>query len=521
MSTSQSIRVRLSRSYFIFFMLVVLLGGISVGMISYENSVSSEIRDRWLQNTMLIGDFENFTSDYRSDEGSALLSPTPEAIEAEDREMARLDKLIIQTELRFEQIPHDKEETALFRQFTKQWEDYKSSKTRVFAAYHSGDRSNARLLFQTESKDNYSAASITLEKLRKYNIKEVSAASIRSETTNYNVLWLIGLAVIITDILAFAASVHVRRSIFNPLMELIGAMRSLAQNQTDIKVDGINRTDEIGEMARAVILFRENILNLAESKAQLEHQAIVLQKNLEAEKELTLHQRNFVSMASHEFRTPLNVIDGQAQRLLRHKSDIAASEIETRTGAIRAAVLRMTSMIDTLLEVTRLVDGENQLVPQIASVNIIDVLHEVCHQHREIAPHATINENFESSPLICLADYKLIFQAFSNVIGNSVKYSTHDTVIDIKIIRDFESVSIIFSDCGIGIRQDDIPKIFKRYFRGGNVSGIVGTGLGLYLVKTVIDLHGGDICIESTEGVGTQISIRLPYNATSDEQAGN
>lgn len=511
MPPSHSIRIRLSRSYFAFFMLVILLGGISVGMISYENNISSEIRDRWLQNTMLIGDFENFTSDYRSDEGSILLKSTPEAITSEDIEMGRLDNLITQTQLKFERIPHDAQEAALYHNFQIQWNIYKSNQAHVFTQYRGGDKAAAKITFQTESKESYQAASDTLEKMRKYNSKEVTIVSTRSQTINYNVLWLIGLAVVITDVLAFAGSVHVRRSIFNPLIELIIAMRSLAQNQTDIDVEGTKRTDEIGEMARAVILFRENIINLAESKQQLEQQAIILQENLSAEQELALHQRNFVSMASHEFRTPLNIIDGQAQRLSRHQHKIEPSEIETRTTAIRTAVHRMTSMIDTLLEGTRLVDGEHQIYLQTTTFSITNLLHEVCQQHQEIAPYAEINENWDSTPLICMADYKLLFQAFSNIVGNAIKYSSRNSIININVIRHEADFSVVFSDNGIGVNPDDIPNLFNRYYRGTNVSGVVGTGLGLYIVKTVIDLHGGEIKIDSELGKGTRIIIKLPY----------
>ena len=519
MAASNSIRVRLSRSYFVFFMLVILLGGISVGMISYENSVSSEIRDRWLQNTMLIGDFENFTSDYRSDEGSLLLTTNTGGMSAEEVEMGRLDNSVLQTQLKFERIVHDADETRLYSMFLGQWVTYKAAQAHVFSVYRTGDKSLARTLFQTESRDAYQTVSTNLENLRRYNSKEVSLASTRSQIINYNVLWMIGLAVVITDILAFAASVHVRRSIFNPLIELIAAMRLLARNKTDIQAEGLNRSDEIGEMARAVMLFKDNIIALDENQRQLEQQALILQESLAAEQELTLHQRNFVSMVSHEFRTPLNVIDGQAQRLLRHKTNLDATEIETRTAAIRGAVLRMTNMIDQLLEVTRLIDGNQQLYLQTTTFDIKTMLHDVCQQHLEIAPYVNLHEKWDGQPLIYRGDQKLLFQAFSNIVGNSIKYSAKDVAINVEISTDFGGIIIDFSDNGMGIPADDIPKLFNRYFRGGNVSGVVGTGLGLYIVKTIIDLHGGNIIIESEMGKGTKTSIHLPALAGQEKAA--
>jgi two-component system, OmpR family, sensor kinase len=93
-------------------------------------------------------------------------------------------------------------------------------------------------------------------------------------------------------------------------------MHRLASDEVDIEVRGTRRCDEIGEMARAVVVFRDNAVDLAKNRRALAKQAEVLQRKLDEEQQLTLLQRNFVSMISHEFRTPLAVIDGHAQRLV-------------------------------------------------------------------------------------------------------------------------------------------------------------------------------------------------------------
>jgi len=510
MRTNNSIRARLARSYLVFFTLVVLLGGLSIGMISYENDVSSEIRDRWLENTRLIGDFENFTSDYRAAEGSLLLSETPQQNYATEADLTKLARIIRHAEEGFGQLPHDEAESELYRQFLRQWESYQGAQREDLAALQAGDRERAEQLYQSTSQSAYSAVSDTLEKLRKYNISEVLAATGRAERTNNNVLLLIGLAVACTDLLALAAFLYVRRSTFNPLIDLIDKMQRIAQNETDILVDGAERNDEIGQMARAVILFKENIIALDGSRRKLEQQAVVLLEKIEEEQQLTMHQRNFVSMVSHEFRTPLNVIDGQAQRLMRHKQAIEATEIDERGAAIRAAVLRMTNLIDTLLDATRLMDGESQLYLQPMQLDLASLVRDVCQQHRDISPHAQIRESFDPEPLFCRGDSKLMFQAISNIIGNSIKYSTRNNIIEVGVCQHNEHIYITVSDKGIGIPDSDISNLFKRYYRGSNVSGIVGTGIGLYLVKMVIDHHRGSIEVSSQVGVGTVITVALP-----------
>jgi two-component system, OmpR family, sensor kinase len=106
-------------------------------------------------------------------------------------------------------------------------------------------------------------------------------------------------------------------------------------------------------------------------------------------------------------------------------------------------------------------------------------------------------------------DSKLLFQMFSNLISNAVKYSDDGRRID--VTADIESQQIVVSvqDHGIGIPQKDLDHVFGRYNRSSNVSGIVGTGVGLYLVKIVIDLHGGSVAVESNEGEGSRFTARL------------
>jgi two-component system OmpR family sensor kinase len=101
---------------------------------------------------------------------------------------------------------------------------------------------------------------------------------------------------------------------------------------------------------------------------------------------------------------------------------------------------------------------------------------------------------------------------FSNLISNAVKYSDDGRPIAITAEADIESKQVVVTvqDRGIGIPQKDIEHVFGRYNRGSNVSGIVGTGVGLYLVKIVIDLHGGSIAAESKEGEGSRFAVRLP-----------
>jgi signal transduction histidine kinase len=138
------------------------------------------------------------------------------------------------------------------------------------------------------------------------------------------------------------------------------------------------------------------------------------------------------------------------------------------------------------------------------------LLREVSQLHREIAPGSQIVERFPTEPLQMMGDPKFLFQVFSNLVSNAVKYSPSGGPIEISAGIDCEQVVVAIEDHGIGIPARDLDRLFERYHRGSNVSGIVGTGVGLYLVKMVVDLHGGSIAVKSKEGEGTRFTVRLP-----------
>jgi signal transduction histidine kinase len=214
-------------------------------------------------------------------------------------------------------------------------------------------------------------------------------------------------------------------------------------------------------------------------------------------------------MASHEFRTPLNIIDGHAQRLIRTKDRISSEEIAERARKLRGAVLRMTHLIDNLLNSSRLIDGGADHYFHPTQIDLAEVLHEVAQLHQEMAPGAKIVEKV-SLPLQTAGDPKLLFQVFSNLISNAVKYSPEGGPIEVEARLEGNEILVAVSDRGIGIPEKDLDRLFERYHRGSNVSGIVGTGLGLYLVKMVVDLHGGSVAVDSREGVGSRFTVRLP-----------
>ena len=515
MRQPHSIRLHLAAVFLIFFFLVVVLGLFSIWRLSNFNGLSADVAERWLPTTRALGDLSNYTSDFRAIEGSNLLSSGVAEIAATEEEMAKLDRSIAEAERGFERIRHDAAEDGLYARFKQRWYDYREIVNRMLVLSRANRKDEALAIYAGTSRVAYEAASDTLGKLTDEAVANARLASSRLGVAYRQAFWLILLAMAVAALMVVAALIHVSRSISAPLLHLADRMRRLAARDTEIDISETSRRDEIGEMARAAVVFRNNAIELMQSQRMLARQAAMLEEQLAQEQRLGLLQRNFVSMASHEFRTPLTIIDGHARRLIKTKETLTPAEIGERAGKIRAAVLRLTHLIDNLLNSARLFDGGAGLYFHPAEMDMAALLREVCQLHGEMVPAAQISEHFAGTPMPMIGDARLLFQVFSNLLSNAIKYSPGGGSIDVEAAMIGEEVVVTVADRGMGIPAGDLDRLFERYHRGSNVSGIVGTGVGLYLVKTVVDLHRGSVAVSSEEGKGARFTIHLPLTQKS------
>jgi two-component system OmpR family sensor kinase len=506
----RSIRFHLTAVFLVFFLLVVVLGLFSIWRLGNFNRLSADVAELWLPTTRALGDLNNFTSDFRAIEGSNLLSADADETAATERQMAGLDRSIAEAERGFERIRHSTTEDNLYGRFKERWNDYRTIVNQILVLSRTSRKAEALAIYAGPSRAAYDAASDALGQLTDQSVANAQVASDRLAAAYQQALWLILLGMLIAAVMVVAALVHVSRSISAPLLHLADRMRRLAANDTDIDIGETERRDEIGEMAQAAVIFRNNAIELMRSQRMLARQAAMLEEQLAQEQRLALLQRNFVSMASHEFRTPLTVIDGHARRLIKMKDSVAAAEIGERGGKVRAAVLRLTHLIDNLLDSARLIDGGAEPYFHPAEMDMAALLREVCQVYREMAPGVQITERYAAASIPMVGDAKLLFQVFSNILSNAVKYSPYDGTIEVATEVADGEVVVAVADHGIGIPAADLDRLFERYHRGGNVSGIVGTGVGLHLVKTAVDLHAGSVAVDSREGNGACFTIRLP-----------
>lgn len=512
----RSINFRLSGVFLFVFLVVVVLGLFSASRLSDYRTYSGQLRDRFFRSTQYLGDLNNYTSDFRAAEGEAILAGTPTETLENDADLRQLEALITLAQHSYEHTPHGAQEQRAYARFRAEWLAYRRGADQVLAEAAAGRRPEATALYMAGSRASYAAASDALGRLTELNLAEADMATQAADGAYEQARLTTIMAMVFAALVVVIGLAHMRRSIAAPLVSLARTMHRLANQETQVTIEGADRRDEIGSMARAVQVFRSNAVELAISQTALAQQAAVLAEKLAAEQKLTQLQRNFLSMASHEFRTPLTVIDGQAQRLASQRRSLPALEVRERAGRIRAAVQRTTGVIERLIDAARLADSEEGLIYHPAELDVAEVLHEVCRQYREVTPNAQILETLGVAPLRIVGDRRLLVDLFGNLISNAVKYSLDQVRLDVRAHAAGDRVVVEVEDQGVGIPEADQQRLFERYFRASNVSGIVGTGIGLYLVKMVVDLHGGEITVASEEGKGSRFTVSLPAAAGSE-----
>jgi PAS domain S-box-containing protein len=234
-----------------------------------------------------------------------------------------------------------------------------------------------------------------------------------------------------------------------------------------------------------------------------------LQQSIQKEQELNALKSRIVSMASHEFRTPLTVILSTVETLTLYRSRMTDNVIDQKLSTIMGQVSRLRDIMDDVLCLSRLQAGKVEFNPVPSDVDQIFQSIIAEYQSQPHITHPFIYRCERTLPPVAV-DEKLLRQLVGNLISNAIKYSPDDKPVEVTL--DLVDSSIVFSvrDEGIGIPEADVAHLFDAFHRGSNVGAIPGTGLGLVIMKESIDLHGGTISVKSTLGVGSTFTVHIP-----------
>ncbi len=297
------------------------------------------------------------------------------------------------------------------------------------------------------------------------------------------------------------------QKLFTALVGAVRAWRDIATiSRLNRELAGLNASleDKVAERT-AELADSRDALARAKDRAEL-----ALTRETEAKQQL----RQFLSMVSHEFRTPLAIIDSAAQMLMM-RAERADGGSLPRLETIREAVQRLVDLIATCLADEQLESG--RIVLQERRLALAPILEQAAAHHRAASPGRDVELTVNPLPE-AWGDAGLLALVFNNLIGNAIKYSETGPVT--MVARpDHGGIVVSVSDQGIGIPPGERDRIFERFFRAANTHNIHGSGIGLHMVRQIVELHGGTITVDSREGMGSTFTVRLRPAPRDKERA--
>ncbi|HTH48058.1 MAG TPA: PAS domain S-box protein [Candidatus Limnocylindria bacterium] len=251
------------------------------------------------------------------------------------------------------------------------------------------------------------------------------------------------------------------------------------------------------------------ILALALSIEERKRAEEELLRSVARERELSRLKSSFVSLVSHEFRTPIGIIHSSAEILERYQERLPAAERTEHLRAIQSHAWRMASLMEEVLLFGKVEAGRLEF--RTAEFD----LDEACRRwvqeltlatDRRCPIHLTLGE----LPTVKHGDADLLRHICSNLLSNAVKYSAAGSPVEFQVERDENDAVFIVRDHGLGIPEADRARLFTAFQRGSNVRHLPGTGLGMVVIRHCLDLHRGTIELDSHEGAGTTFTVRVP-----------
>ncbi|MDD4923809.1 MAG: HAMP domain-containing sensor histidine kinase [Dehalococcoidales bacterium] len=269
--------------------------------------------------------------------------------------------------------------------------------------------------------------------------------------------------------------------IVRPVRHIAKSAEALGKHNLDRRVK-VNSNDEIGSLAKSFNRMADSIQNTIES------------------------QKRFISDAAHELKTPLASMKTTVTGAM--DSEKSPQECQELLSFLSGRINTQEELIGSLLFLARADEGRLPL--DMKAINLPDVIRETEDAFRYLYEDKNVELQTEMEAEIPLmADSKMLFQLFSNLLDNALKHTPSGGSVFIKAVNEKDSVSIEVKDTGEGIPEEHLPHIFERFYRvpGTNDNGF---GLGTAICKSIVEAHGGDISVKSEQGKGTVVRIRLP-----------
>jgi PAS domain S-box-containing protein len=296
-------------------------------------------------------------------------------------------------------------------------------------------------------------------------------------------------------VIAFIVDITLRKQIEKNMLE--------QQTQLEKVSDEIRKLNSDLE-----VKVEERTMILKEALEKLEQSQTELSEALDKEKQLNEIKSRFVSMASHEFRTPLSTVLSSASLLSTYVEKADYEKCNRHIDKIKSAVKHLNDILEDFLSLGKLDEGK--VATNLSEFDLKEFIHESIDEMKGLLKTGQAFDSSYKGETMVRSDKKLLKNILINLITNAIKFSEQNKKISIETIVDDKYANISVTDRGIGISPQDQQHLFSSFFRGFNATNIAGTGLGLHIVKRYIDLLHGKVNLKSELGVGTTVSISFP-----------
>lgn len=296
-------------------------------------------------------------------------------------------------------------------------------------------------------------------------------------------------------VIAFVIDITIRKYneglLIQQKSELVDIAEEIKQLNSNLELEVQKRTED-----------------LVETLNQLEKSKEELNAAYEREKELGELKSRFVSMASHEFKTPLSTILSSATLLGKYKTEEDQEKRDKHISRIVNSVNNLTSILNEFLSVGKLEEGNMSV--KLEEIDVVDLLEDVCQEMQALAKEGQqLKFTNHSSIRKLQTDKYMLRNVIVNLLSNAIKFSPTNETIEIRVDSEPSQLSIRIEDKGLGISKEDQEHLFQRFFRARNATNIQGTGLGLYIVTKYLELLGGELKMKSELNKGTQFTVVL------------
>lgn len=303
-----------------------------------------------------------------------------------------------------------------------------------------------------------------------------------------------------TFVIAFVIDITVRKQHEEVVVQ---QKQELERITTEIKSMNSELEQKVGDRTK---MLREALVELEKSKEELS-------QAFENEKELSELKSRFVTMASHEFRTPLSTILSSAYLLEKYNETTANPKVEKHIQRIKGAVSGMKGILEDFLSLGKLEEGLVQTkIERVSAEVFAEDVNNLLQEMNELAKSGQTIQLSNDVTQDVFIDRNLIRNILMNLISNAIKFTNEHSTITVSSSIANADLVLSVTDNGIGISEDDQQHLFERFFRAKNASNVQGTGLGLHIVSKYLELMNGRIEMTSNINEGSTFTIYLPQN---------